>query len=158
VDDPYAPPEAELLEAQTASLAYAGFWIRVGAFVIDTLLLLAFTQPLLVMVYGWEYYGLAEAGATGWWEYVVNWVVPAVAVIVFWRYKSATPGKMLLRVKIVDARSGGAPSTGQLIGRYFAYFVSTIPLGLGCFWVAWDERKQAWHDKLAHTLCVRVPR
>ena len=84
--------------------------------------------------------------------------MPAVAVIVFWRYKSATPGKMLLRVKIVDARSGGAPSTGQLIGRYFAYFVSTIPLGLGCFWVAWDERKQAWHDKLAHTLCVRVPR
>ena len=69
-------------------------------------------------------------------------------------------GDRFLALQIGDPRQDAASSedSGCKVGRYFAYFVSTIPLGLGCFWVAWDERKQAWHDKLAHTLCVRVPR
>ena len=50
---------------------------------------------------------------------------------------------------------GAKPSTGQLIGRYFGYYVSTIPLFLGFVWVAFDPRKQGWHDKLAGTVVVR---
>jgi uncharacterized RDD family membrane protein YckC len=70
-------------------------------------------------------------------------------------YKSATPGKMVIGAKIVNARTGRQPSTGQLIGRYFAYYISLIPLGLGYLWVAWDPKKQGWHDKLAGTVVVR---
>jgi uncharacterized RDD family membrane protein YckC len=44
------------------------------------------------------------------------------------------------------------------VGRYFAYFVSTIPFCLGFLWVAFDKRKQGWHDKLAHTVVVRAAR
>jgi uncharacterized RDD family membrane protein YckC len=86
---------------------------------------------------------------------LVNGVLPAVAVIVFWIYRQATPGKMAIGAKIVDEKTGGKPSTGQLIGRYFAYYVSTIPLLLGLIWVGIDARKQGWHDKLAGTLVVR---
>jgi uncharacterized RDD family membrane protein YckC len=62
---------------------------------------------------------------------------------------------MILSLEIVDAKTGGKPSTGQFIGRYFAYFVSTVPLCIGFLWVAFDRRKQSWHDKLAGTVVVR---
>jgi uncharacterized RDD family membrane protein YckC len=38
--------------------------------------------------------------------------------------------------------------------RYLGYFVSALPLGLGFFWVAWDKRKQGFHDKLAKTVVI----
>jgi uncharacterized RDD family membrane protein YckC len=65
---------------------------------------------------------------------------------------------MAVGARIVDARTGGRPSTGQLIGRYFAYYVSILPLMLGFIWVAFDARKQGWHDKLANTVVVRATR
>jgi len=88
---------------------------------------------------------------------LINWVLPAVVIIVFWIYRSATPGKMILKLKIIDAKTGGKISTGQCIGRYFAYYVSIIPFMLGIIWVGFDDRKQGWHDKLAGTLVVREP-
>lgn len=47
------------------------------------------------------------------------------------------------------------PVPVNLIGRYLGYFVSMLFLGLGCIWVAFDSRKQGWHDKLAGTVVVR---
>ena len=88
-------------------------------------------------------------------DLLLNWVLPAVAVVLFWVYRQATPGKIAIGARIVDARTGGRPSTGQLIGRYFAYYVSMLPLMLGFIWVAFDARKQGWHDKLANTVVVR---
>ena len=76
-------------------------------------------------------------------------------MIVFWIVKSATPGKILLEITIVDAETGGKPSNAQLIGRYFAYYVSALPIMLGFIWVGFDKRKQGWHDKLAGTLVVK---
>lgn len=43
---------------------------------------------------------------------------------------------------------------GQLIGRYFAYFLSALALCLGFAWIGWNRRKQGWHDKLAGTVVV----
>ena len=39
--------------------------------------------------------------------------------------------------------------------RYLGYYVSAIPFGLGLLWVAFDPRKQGWHDKMAGTVVVR---
>jgi uncharacterized RDD family membrane protein YckC len=135
-------------------LEYVGFWARVGAALIDSVLLLAIITPLLYGFYGPDYFleGNAVHGAV---DVLLNWVLPAVAVIVFWVYRQATPGKMVIKARIVDAETAGPPSTGQLVGRYFAYYVSIIPLCLGLFWVAFDARKQGWHDKLARTVVVR---
>ena len=60
-----------------------------------------------------------------------------------------------ISAQIVDAASGGKPSTRQLVVRYLGYYVSIIPLFMGLFWVAFDRRKQGWHDKLAGTVVVR---
>ncbi len=138
---------------------YAGFWIRVWASLIDTVLILFVTTPLLGVFYGWNYSFDAEfSGGFRPIEFAVTWLLPALAVIVFWRYRSATPGKMAIAAKIVDARTGEAPSTGQLIGRYLSYYISAMPFCLGFIWVAFDRRKQGWHDKLAHTVVIRSKR
>ena len=75
-------------------------------------------------------------------------------VVVFWIYKSATPGKMILGIKIVDSETHDKVPNSRLILRYVGYYVSTIGLLLGFLWVAWDKRKQGWHDKIAGTVVI----
>lgn len=138
-------------------MEYAGFWIRVWASIIDTILIMLITYPLLIWVYGMGYFDQVNSGLiAGPEDFLISWVAPAIAVMVFWVYKSATPGKMAISAKIVDAKTGEKASTAKLIGRYFGYFVSIIPLGLGIIWVGFDKRKQGWHDKLAGTVIVRM--
>lgn len=135
---------------------YAGFWVRVWASIIDSILIIAITVPLLSLVYGWHSVGSKRyLEASGLANILISWVLPVAAIVWFWTQKSATPGKMLLSLKIVDSQSGGKLSVGQSIGRYLGYFVATIPFGLGLIWVAFDRRKQGWHDKLAGTVVVR---
>ena len=134
---------------------YVGFWKRVAASLIDTLILLIVIVPLLLAVYGTGYLARAqESGLAGFWDFVIQVVLPAVAVILFWKYRGATPGKMAISAKIVDAKTGGAPSTGRLVVRYFAYLVSMLPLFIGFIWIGIDRRKQGFHDKIAGTVVV----
>lgn len=135
-------------------LEYAGFWIRVWASIIDTLLLGIVVYPLLTAIYGDAYWDSTDF-VHGPLDFLISWVLPAVVVLLFWMTRQATPGKMAIAARIVDADTGNNPSTGQLLIRYLGYFVSTIPLGLGIFWVAFDPRKQGWHDKMAGTVVVR---
>lgn len=135
-------------------LEYVGFWPRVGAALIDTLLLLLICLPLVTWIYGVRYWtdGTVIAGPA---DLLINWVFPAIATVLFWTYRQATPGKIAIGARIVDARTGAPPSTRQLIVRYLGYYVSIMPLMLGILWVAFDPRKQGWHDKIAGTVVVR---
>lgn len=152
---PYAAPQSDLNPADDVAPVYVGFWARVGASLIDTIIIMVVTVPLLTAVYGWQYFE-STSPVHGPLDFLISYLLPAVAVILFWQYRSATPGKMAINAIIVDAKTGGKPSTGQLIIRYVGYFVSTIPLLLGLIWVAFDKRKQGWHDKMAGTLVVKA--
>lgn len=134
---------------------YAGFWVRSTASMVDSILLLAITMPLLLMIYGKDYY-LSFTFIKGPADFLINWVFPLIAVVLFWITKSATPGKMLFGLKIVDAETGGKPTPTRLLIRYLAYYLSAIPLGLGFLWIAFDKRKQGWHDKIAGTLVIHT--
>jgi len=68
-----------------------------------------------------------------------------------WVYLQGTPGKLLMGCRIVDAKTGMAPSVGKAIVRYIGYFISALPLGLGFLWILWDPRRQGFHDKLGGT-------
>ena len=149
-------PESKTESAQ--NLTYVGFWKRTLAGIIDWMILAVITMPMLFLIYGTEEYlqhvnsgDNAFAGAA---DFFLTFVFPAAVVIILWVRFSATPGKMATRAKIVDARTGKPPSPGQCIGRYFAYFPSIIAIGLGFLWIAFDPRKQGWHDKLAGTVVV----
>ena len=133
---------------------YAGFWIRVGASLIDTVLVLIITIPILTSIYGQaSWYG--GNWVRGHWDFIFSYILPGIAVILFWVYKSATPGKLITKLTIVDAKTGNKPTTGQFIIRYLGYYVSMLPLFLGIIWVGIDQRKQGWHDKLAGTVVLR---
>tara|TARA_R110001592_G_scaffold112966_1_gene311616 strand:+ start:4957 stop:5433 length:477 start_codon:yes stop_codon:yes gene_type:complete len=132
---------------------YAGFWVRVGASIIDSILILLVLGPLLTAIYGRGYW-LGEDGIGTGLDVLLNYVLPAVAVLMFWVYKSATPGKMMTHLCIVDARTGAKPTTTQFVLRYIGYYVSMIPLFLGILWVAIDPKKQGWHDKMAGTVVI----
>jgi uncharacterized RDD family membrane protein YckC len=139
---------------EVRDLEYVGFWLRVGAALVDTVLMGLIIWPLLTAIYGSGYWTGTRL-VHGPMDFLLSWILPAGAVIVFWIARQATPGKMLISARIVDADTGAKPSVGQYIGRYLAYFVATIPLLLGIIWVGFDRRKQGWHDKLAHTVVVR---
>ena len=134
---------------------YVGFWARLLATLIDLILVLLITWPLLIAIYGWAYLDLEKTGLiAGPAEFLISWVAPIFVTVALWVYKQATPGKMAVSARIADAKTGGPITLGKAIGRYFAYFVSAIPLGLGFAWIAFDGRKQGWHDKLAGTVVV----
>jgi uncharacterized RDD family membrane protein YckC len=136
---------------------YVGFWARVAASLLDTVLLCVLLYPLLTLIFGRGYWTDPRL-FHGPLDVLLQWVLPAVAVVAFWLARQATPGKMVIRARIVDAETGGPPSRGQAIIRYLGYYVSLLGLGLGFLWVGWDRRKQGWHDKLAGTVVIRPRR
>jgi uncharacterized RDD family membrane protein YckC len=136
---------------------YVGFWARVGASLVDTVLLCVILYPVLTAIYGRGYW-TDPSLVHGPVDVLLQWVLPALAIIVFWITRQATPGKMLIHARIVDADSGRPLTRRQAIVRYLGYYVSLLGLGLGFLWVAWDRRKQGWHDKLAGTVVIRPRR
>lgn len=147
----YRPPQENVAKPE---LEYVGFWPRVGAALIDTLMLVIITMPLTYIVYGQVSSPRGDA-FQGPLDVVINLVLPAVLVVWLWAKMQATPGKLAMSARIVDADTGDAPTLTQLTIRYLGYFVSTIPLGLGLIWVGFDRRKQGWHDKMANTVVIK---
>ena len=133
---------------------YAGFWIRVAAALIDTVVFVVVISIPLTFIYGADYW-TTQTGVKGFWDILFQYVLPVVLTIWFWTRYLGTPGKMLLRLRVVDATTGKAISTPKAIGRYLGYYVSAFPLLLGFIWVGIDKKKQGFHDKLAGTVVVR---
>jgi uncharacterized RDD family membrane protein YckC len=144
--------------SESSELEYAGFWLRVWATVIDTFVIGLVILPVLGWFYGRSYvsgfssgFGFAQEPS----DWLLSCIVPAAVVVIFWATKQATPGKMAIAARVVDARTGGKPTISQWIIRYIGYYVCIFPLCLGLLWVAFDARKQGWHDKMAGTVVVR---
>lgn len=147
--------------SEHVEMEYAGFWWRVFASVVDSVVFLLIDGFIGRAVYGPYYSFFAYYGASfyepfvGPADFMLNILLPFVVTILFWLQCGATPGKMVIGARIVDAKTGRLPTFGQCIGRYLAYILSAIPLCLGFIWVAFDKRKRGWHDMLAGTVVVR---
>jgi uncharacterized RDD family membrane protein YckC len=150
---------------------YAGFWIRFVAFFIDSLIVMLIVGPLLWKVYGSAYFqdyvdllqGRIDLAAdrpmfAGPADFFISLVLPAIGIVILWVARSATPGKMMLSLKIVDANTLGPLSAMQSIARYLGYYVSMFGMMLGFLWIAFDPRKQAWHDKIGRTVVIHARR
>lgn len=148
--------EKSVTETAETSLEmqYGGFWRRFVAVIIDTIIMMLIIMPIVLAVYGVEYMETTEP-VSGPFDFFMNFIFPIFYSILFWLKFAATPGKMVMGLKIVSAKDGSPISTGQAIGRYFAYIPSGLVFLLGYIWVAFDRRKQAWHDKLAGTVVIR---
>jgi len=131
---------------------YAGFWIRVGAKVIDGIILQAggFVVGLII---GFLFRGNDAVAIMG---FIAGLLLNAAYVIYFTGNFGATPGKMACKLQII--RADGSPLTfGTATGRYFGEMLSGLTLGIGYIMVAFDEEKRALHDRVCDTRVVRKP-
>ncbi len=162
------------VQEESESIRYAGFWIRFWASMIDTLVL---ALPLGVIVYvlsggdwldfsqiqssldfaqnGEAMNALQSSKATQMkWEMVFELLMAAV-IILFWkRWAGATPGKKMLGIHVVDAKTHQEINNKQAVIRYIGYIASTLILLIGFIMVAFRKDKRALHDFMAETVVI----
>lgn len=156
---PYSAPASAVGMASGvvtgAEVVYAGFWKRVAAYVVDSLLLgvasmvVSFATTLLTFA------GSSNMQMAG---QLVGSVLGLVIGLAYyaWFHAStggATPGKMAVGIKVVRT-SGERISLLRAVARYFATLLSGLILLIGYIMAAFTQRKQALHDMLCDTLVV----
>ncbi len=126
----------------SGEVEYMGFWVRFVATVIDAVI-----TGIVAAILG-SAIGIPFLGS----------VISVFYYIIFTGLRGQTPGKMLMRIQVVDAE-GNIPSWTQVIMReLIGKLISGVVLLLGYIWVAWDPRKRGWHDYIARTFVVRKER
>jgi uncharacterized RDD family membrane protein YckC len=130
---PSAPP----VMPETLSYPRAGFWERMGA---------GFLDILLVSILG----SVGHHGPLG-------FLIALAYFTGMWTWKGTTVGGIVLGLKVV--RMDGQPVTFAVaLVRALAAAFSIVVLFLGFLWIAWDSEKQGWHDKIAGTVVLKLPR
>ena len=125
------------------TVEYASFWSRVGASLIDSLVM-AIPQGIITLMFSKD----VSAG------YLIN-------IVLSWLYCSlqesgpgmATVGKRAMGIKVTNLE-GERITFGQATGRHFAKLLSTLILAIGYLMMLWNERRQTLHDQIAGTLVV----
>jgi uncharacterized RDD family membrane protein YckC len=163
---PYGPPPGYARYGQAAmptigagpapGLAYAGFWVRFVAYVIDSVILFGITLVLGAVsggfvrtdpVTGLQTFNFGLEG--------LSFIVGIAYFVGFWTARSQTPGMMVFNLRIARAEDGGPLDLARAAIRYVGYVIASLPFGLGLIWAGFDSRKQGWHDKIARTFVVR---
>lgn len=89
---------------------------------------------------------------------IANYVVPIMVMscylLFFWMRYNATPGKMLTKCEIVDAKTLGMPTKKQYVLRFIGYILSTLTLTIGFLVIGANKRKRGLHDFVAGTVVV----
>ncbi|MFL3876380.1 RDD family protein [Wolbachia endosymbiont of Trichogramma kaykai] len=85
---------------------------------------------------------------------IVQFIMLFSYVAYMWIRFGATPGKLLLGLRVVSAQTFEKLTLKQAIKRFFSFILSTVPLFLGFIWANFDKRCQTWHDKIADTVVV----
>jgi len=128
-----APSTVPLLD--TNGTERASFWIRMGALLIDVVLVGIVINVLPLPDHS---------------------MLPLVATYgaIMWKLRGTTVGGVICHLRLV--RLDGQPiDWGTAIVRALGCFLSLLAAGLGFLWIVWDPERQAWHDKIAGTVVVR---
>ena len=173
-DLPATPPRPAAPDTPGDDLVDAGFWRRLGAFVLDCLILVIPSNALssFVKLFLAKEPGTCEkADGTSYACDVLTsdsegihglFLLALLLFIGFFYFghlegrRGGTPGKRIAKLKVVDATTGAPIGMGRAIGRWIMRFASAIPLWLGYFWMLWDDDNQTWHDKVVRCRVVRA--
>ncbi len=133
---PPVPPAGTLASAEYAALPRAGFWIRLAALALDLVLL------------GWVFTQV---------PYPLFWFLLIAYHTALWAWRGTTIGGIVCGLKVVRVDGRDVDFTVALVRSLGAVF-SVLALGIGFFWVGWTAERQSWHDKIAGTVIVKVPK
>lgn len=166
-------------ESWSKNIKYASFYARLAAFLIDFIVILmplsvaltfvttqvmgspTLSQEELALLVEAQGKGAANMTALSHRlnrllvEYALYGGLAGIVWVGCWHYFSATPGKLLFRIRIVDEETGMPPSLKRYILRYFGLILSGAVIGIGFFWVQWNKRRRAWHDMMTGTIVVK---
>jgi uncharacterized RDD family membrane protein YckC len=123
-------------------LVRAGWWRRVGAWLLDGVIVGLITGILT---------GVLHAGVGG-----SLGVIVSIAYFVFFEGgpRGAGAGKQAMGIRVVDARTDGPIGYRRAFVRWLGQILSALVCLLGYFWMLWDADRQCWHDKLAGDVVV----
>jgi uncharacterized RDD family membrane protein YckC len=125
--------------AELLAMPRADFWPRMGALLIDTVLVgMLISMTLKYRPFGLDLIVLAGYGAA------------------MWKVKGATVGGIICNHRVVRL-DGHEIDWPTAVVRAMGCFLSVATAGLGFIWIAVDDHRQAWHDRIAGTIVVRVP-
>ncbi len=149
--------EEEISIFPEEQVEYSGFWRRFAAILIDGIILSIVQYMIAPMfpekhvgeIFGMQYE--SESRLLQLTVMVINWLYFALMES---SASQSTIGKMALGIKVTDI-DGQRISFGKATGRHFGKILSTLVLLIGFIMVAWDDKRQALHDKLAGTLVIR---
>ncbi len=137
----HAAQVASIGASDQAGVEYMGFWIRLAASIVDSVIL-SLVQIILSLI------GLS----------VISLFVGLVYGVLFIGLRGQTPGKMALRIIVVDEH-GNVPGIRRAIIREIpGKFISTIFILLGYLWIIRDPRKRGWQDHMSGTFVIRKQR
>jgi uncharacterized RDD family membrane protein YckC len=138
------PGDAWAQQAQVGpapALAFGGFWIRVLAFVIDTILLWIVE---LILIWALKTTGLAI--------FYLIWIVYFIGL---WRTTGQTLGMMPFGLRVVRNSDGGKLTWGNAILRFIGLIWGIAFFLSGVIRVAFDSRRRGLHDMSGDTVVVR---
>jgi uncharacterized RDD family membrane protein YckC len=124
-----------------ATLPRAGFGIRTAALLIDVILC-----GMVLILIPFVHFGCG-----------VFLLILAAYGAVMWELRGTTVGGSICHLKVVRIDDRPLDWTCTIV-RALSCFLSLIVVGLGFLWVAFDDEKQSWHDKIAGTVVVQVPK
>ena len=155
-------------------MPYANFGLRLGAFIIDSIIVGAMWLPGRIFLqvgpseitdcpdgFGNGQFDLCEVPTGGTWAItLVLWAAAFAGTLAYFGIlegqRGQTIGKKVLNLRTQDAVTGEVIGTGRAIGRYFARILSAIPCYLGYLWMLWDDKNQTWQDKIVSSVVVKV--
>jgi len=157
---PYQPPAAVVRDEgdsySDGEVIYAGFWVRFGAVIIDTIII------YIIALAGGAVVGLLFATRGGpEWIGVIGMIVGIVGAVLYFALmesseRGATLGKRAFRLRVVTADGNERIGFGRAVGRYFARFISMIVLYIGYLIQPFTQRKQTLHDMICGTAVVAL--
>ncbi|MBM3130456.1 MAG: RDD family protein [Chloroflexi bacterium] len=126
-----------------------GFVPRFVAYIIDAIIV-----GIVVGIIG-AVFGMLGSDTLVLLGSLVGFVVGFGYYVYFWGATGQTPGKSIMKIKIVPT-DGSAMTIGKAVMRLIGYFVSIVFVYLGFLWILFDANKQGWHDKIAGTYVVKA--
>lgn len=141
---------------------YAGFWIRFLAKFIDGLILQLVGLPITIIGFILPIIMQDPKSATivilafSIFSTIFGISIGVIYNAWFLVRKNATPGKMVLKLKVINADGTEKISAGKAIGRYFAEILSGLLIYIGYIMAAFDEEKRALHDRICATRVIHT--
>jgi uncharacterized RDD family membrane protein YckC len=144
-----------------ATVELVSFRRRFVAYLIDDLIVSVIQLAILIPASSSVIAAAAKAGEDTLTKFnpflnfliLLSLLLPVGYFVGCWAVMGQTPGKIAMGIKVISV-DGSPVSWGKAILRYIGYLISS-PLALGFIWVAYDAKRQGWHDKIAGTYVVR---